>query len=248
MPAGRPLRPWEHRLLADLADQAGMAFRHARLTAELSGQVAQLGRRTRELTASRRRLISAADAERSRLERAIAQQVLLHLAPLPHQLRQLSKRQAGVLTAQDAASIKPLIESSTSALEALRQITRGVFPAQLGRSGLGMALTSLLARSSSSGQLVVDDSAAHRRFDSGVEAAAYFCVVEAMHDLTRPVLVELDVTDEQLRLVVSGGDPDGLPFDQVRDRVEAAGGSVSIVATDGHAVIDVRAPTSVALL
>jgi signal transduction histidine kinase len=247
MPAGRPLRPWEHRLLADLADQAGMAFRHARLTAELSGQVAQLGRRTRELTASRQRLISAADAERSRLERAIAQQVLPHLAPLPNRLRHLSKRRAGAPTAQDAASIKPLIESSTTALEALRQITRGVFPAQLGRSGLPMALTSLLARSSSPGHLVVDGSAAGRRFDPGVEAAAYFCVVEAMQNLTGPVLVELDVPDEQLRLVVRGGDPDGLPFDEVRDRVEAAGGSVSIVATDGHAVIDVRAPTSAAL-
>jgi signal transduction histidine kinase len=244
MPAGRPLRPADHRLLADLADQAGMAFRHAQLTAELSGRVAQLDRRTGELTASRRRLISAADAERSRLEQAIAQQVLPHLAPLPNRLRNMSKRQAGALTAQDAATIKLLIESSTTALEALRQITRGVFPAQLGRSGLSMALTSLLARPASSGQLVVDGSAAGRRFPPEVEAAAYFCVVEAMRDLTGPVLVELGVVDEHLQLVVSGRDLDGLPFDQVRDRVEAAGGRVSIVATDGHAVIDVRAPSS----
>ena len=83
MPAGHPLRPREQRLLADLADQAGMAFRNARLTAELSGQVEQLGQRTRELTESRRRLITAGDAERSRLERAIAGQVIPHLAPLP---------------------------------------------------------------------------------------------------------------------------------------------------------------------
>ena len=75
--------PREQRLLADLADQAGLAFRNDRLTAELPGQVAQVSRRTRELSESRRRLISAGDAERSRLERAIARQVLPHLEPLP---------------------------------------------------------------------------------------------------------------------------------------------------------------------
>ena len=52
-------------------------------------------------------------------------------------------------------------EIDVTALEALRQITRGVFPAQLGRSGLAMALTSLLALSSSSGRLVVADGHHH---------------------------------------------------------------------------------------
>ena len=46
MPAGHPLRPREHRLMVDLANQAAMAFRNVRLTAELSGQVEQLSRRT----------------------------------------------------------------------------------------------------------------------------------------------------------------------------------------------------------
>ncbi len=150
MPAGHPLRRWQHRLLADLADQAGMAFRNARLTAELSGQVARLDRRTRELADSRRRLISAADAERSRVERAIAQQVVVHLAPLPGRLRRLT----------DTTQITPLAESLTSAIEALREITRGVFPAQLVRSGLPMALVSLLARTGSAERLVIHDSVA----------------------------------------------------------------------------------------
>lgn len=57
----------------------------------------------------------------------------------------------------DAALLAPLIESLNSALEALREITRGVFPAQLARSGLPAALRSLLARSGSAGQLVVEE-------------------------------------------------------------------------------------------
>lgn len=79
-------------------------------------------------------------------------------------------------TALDAALLGPLVESLNSALEALREITMGVFPAQLARSGLPTALASLLARTGSTGRLVVGDSAVGRRFDPRVDAAAYFCV------------------------------------------------------------------------
>ena len=247
MPAGRPLRAREHRLMADLADQAGMAFRNARLTAELSGQVQQLGHRTRELAESRRRLISAGDAERSRLERAIARQVVLHLAPLPNQLRRLSNVDHQATVVLDAAVLGPLLETLNTALEELREITRGVFPAQLARSGLPTALASLLGRTGSTGRLVVENSAVGRRFDPRVEAAAYFCVAEAMHDLGGPVVVVLDAFGDQLRLVVSGSDRGGLPLGHMRDRVEAAGGSVSITGEHGHAVIEVLAPAPVAV-
>ncbi len=90
MPPGHALRPHQQRLLRDLAEQTALAFRNARLTAELSGDVDRLARRTEDLAESRRRLISAGDAERSRLERAISRQVTPHLAPLPDQLRTLA--------------------------------------------------------------------------------------------------------------------------------------------------------------
>jgi signal transduction histidine kinase len=242
MPAGRPLRVRDHRLLADLADQAGLAFRSSRLAAELSAQVAQLARRTDELAASRRRLISTADAERRRLERAIGREVLLHLQPLPDRLRRLSSARPDVERPADPYALEPLVESLNTSLEALREITRGVFPAQLVRSGLPMAITSLLARTGSARRLVVEDLAVGRRFDPRVEAAAYFCVVEAVYDLGEPVLVVLDARAGQLQLTVSGADRGGLPVDEMRDRVEAAGGSVSIAGDDGRAVIEVRAP------
>jgi signal transduction histidine kinase len=231
--------------MADLADQSGMAFRNARLAAELSGQVEQLGHRTHELAESRRRLISAGDAERSRLERAIARQVVLHLDPLPGQLRHLSNPDRHA-TAADAALLGPLVETLNTALEELREITRGVFPAQLARSGLPAALASLLGRTEGTGRLVVENPAVGRRFAPRVEAAAYFCVAEAMHDLGGPVVVVLDAPGDQLRLVVSGSDRDGLPLGHMRDRVEAAGGAVSITVDHGHTVIEVRAPAPVA--
>jgi signal transduction histidine kinase len=248
MPAGHRLRPWEQRLLADLADQAGMAFGSVRLTAELSGEVEQLSHRTNELAESRLRLITAADAERSRLEREISRQVVPHLAPLPNRLRHLSNLDPHGTTAVDAALLGSLVESLNTALEALRKITRGVFPAQLVRSGLPTALGSLLAQARSTARLVVEDSAIGRRFDPRLEAAAYFCAAQATRDLADPVVVVLSAPDDHLQLVVSGSGRGGLPLNHMRDRVEAAGGSLSITGEDGQAVIEIRAPAPMAAL
>ena len=107
-----------------------------------------------------------------------------------------------------------------------------------------MALTSLLAATGSARRLVVEDHAAGQRFDPRVEAAAYFCVVEAVHDLGEPVVIVLDAQADQLQLSVSGIDRGGLPVDEMRDRVEAAGGVVSITEDGGRAEIEVRAPAA----
>lgn len=241
MPTGHPLRRREHQLLADLADQAGLAFRNARLTLELSGQVERLDQRTRELSDSRRRLISASDAERSRLERAIAAQVLPHLHTLPERLRQLSVLD-GRSTVSLQALLDPLVDALNSALESLREITRGVFPAQLARSGLPTALQSLFTRTGGARRLVVDRHADGRRFDPRVEAAAYFCVAEATRDLGDPVNVALSARGDDLRVTVTGGDGEQLPLSHIHDRVEAAGGSMTVSSTDGSTTLEAWFP------
>src|SRR5689334_11222023 len=92
MAPGQPLRTGEHQLLTDLAQQAALVFRNAHLAADLADQVERLRQHTDELAQSRRRLINAADAERRRLEQAIAGHVLPHLATVPERLRLLSER------------------------------------------------------------------------------------------------------------------------------------------------------------
>jgi hypothetical protein len=239
MPDGRPLRPRDRVLLADLADQAGIAFRNTQLTAELAGHVEELEERNRELDDSRRRLSSAGDAERSRLEEAISRKVFRHLAPVPDQLRRLSQADRN----QSSPDLGSLIESVNTSLEALREITRGVFPAQLTRSGLPAALASLLARTPGDGRLVVADSAAARRYDAGLEAAVYFCVVEAARDLSGAIVVALSEDDGELRVVVSGGAGAELPLGHMRDRVKTAGGVVSRRVEGENVVLEIRAPT-----
>jgi len=241
MPVGRALRKRDKALLEALAAQAGMAFRNARLSAELSGQVEKLACRTHELAESRRRLITADDAERSRLERSIARQVVLHLAPLPLQLQQLSHVDGDYLLAPDAAVLGALIVSANKALEELREITRGVFPAQLARSGLQPALASLLGRDNA-GRLVTDPSMDGHRLAPRVEAAAYFCAVEVVADLLPPVEVALSSADEQLCIVITGGDGAKLAVDSLRDRVETVDGSVTIRSTSVGTVVELSLP------
>lgn len=95
---------------------------------------------------------------------------------------------------------------------------------------------------------MIDDSAVGRRFDPRLEAAAYFCVAEATRELVDPVVVVLCAPDDLLRLAVSGRGRGTLPLSHMRDRVEAAGGSLSITGEDGHAAIEIRAPAVVAAL
>ncbi|WP_404380427.1 hypothetical protein LL946_10600 [Knoellia locipacati] len=246
MPAGRALRARDRRLLADLAEQAGMAFRNAQLTAELSVEVEQLRRHTNQVAQSRERLITAGDAERRRVEGAIARQVIPHLAPLPDRLRQLSEPDPHAPTSLGTTQLAPLLTSMNTAMQSLREITRGVFPAQLARAGLPTALGSLLVRPGVPGppRLTVEDSATDLRFDARVEAASYFCVAEAVRAFEYPVAVVLSVHRDQVLLNVSGTDGGGLSLDHMRDRMEAAGGSVSATSRDGRTFVEVRAPTS----
>ncbi|WP_345206066.1 hypothetical protein [Fodinibacter luteus] len=242
MPAGHPLRAREHRLLADLADQAGLAFRNAHLTTQLSAQVEELRRHTVHLAESRQRLITAGDAERRRLERAISAQVLVHLVPLPGRLRQLPDAPRNGEPPL-AVRLAPLLQSLTAALEGLREITRGIFPAQLTRSGLPSAVSSLLARTSTPGTLHLGDDVAGRRFEPSIEAAAYYCIAEAARELRHPVVVRLGVVDGSLHVGLTGstGKP-SLSVPHMRDRVEAVGGAITVRAAEGDTAVDVRFP------
>ena len=247
MAPGHPLRAREHQLIADLAHQGALVARNAHLEAELSDQVQLLRQRTADLTLSRRRLVTASDAEHRRLERAIAGRVLPHLTTLPDRLRLLSQQAQTAREPAGVDDVAALIESVTAALAALRDITRGVFPGQLTRSGLPAALQSLLSRPDTLGELLVAGAGGDQRFDSRVEAAGYFCVAELARDLGTPILVTLEVQPGQLSLMVSGTSaPSPLQCAHVTDRVEAAGGTLTLTSTSDHSHVTVLLPVTVA--
>jgi GAF domain-containing protein len=123
----RPLTADQWQLANDLAQQAAMALRNARLEAELADRVEQLVAQTAELETSRRGLVAARDDERHRLADALQEAVVAHLESMPADLASLA---ATVVTDPAGAETRVAlhIESAGSALTELRTISRGLRP------------------------------------------------------------------------------------------------------------------------
>jgi hypothetical protein len=94
----------------------------------------------------------------------------------------------------------------------------------------------------SHGHLELHESAVDRRFDPRVEAAAYFCVAEAAQSLEAPLRVEVAAPDGRLELRVEGRSSGVLDLAHIRDRVEAAGGSVRCETLGDDTLLDVGLP------
>jgi signal transduction histidine kinase len=221
LPDTQPLRPADERLLAALADQAAVAFRNTALETQLEDNVAELDRTTRELAESRARILEADVLARRELEEAISREVLPRLVALPDQLRQARLAvEAGAENGLDE-----LVTDTNSALEELRELTRGLFPTQLTRVGIVPTLRSYLARADPAPALDVDDATVARRFPERVETAVYFCCVGAVR--LGAFTITLRVVGAELMVELRGPDADE-DLQPVVDRVEAAGGSLSL--------------------
>ena len=117
--------------LEEVGAAARLALDHERLQAELHAQL-------EALRASRARTVEAGDAERRRLERDLhdgAQQRLVVLS--------LGLRLLGVGSAQAAGRVGTAQAELRGALEDLRELGRGIYPAVLVDEGLAAAVDSL---------------------------------------------------------------------------------------------------------
>src|SRR4051794_1747991 len=177
--SGGAPRTSDVRLLEALADQTAVAFRNVGLQAQLAAHVAELDRTTEELARSRSRIIEADDVARRTMEGAISRDVLPHLSAVPLGIVQAREANAAGLA---HTGLDDLVLTTNTALESLRDLTRGLFPTQLSRPGLEPALRSHLARSGLARTLQVDPTVAGRRFMHAVEAAVYSCLVSGARE------------------------------------------------------------------
>jgi len=195
-----------------------------------------------ELRESRTRIQAAADGERRRIERDLhdgAQQRLVAL--------RIRLGLAGDLMREDPARgdqlLRELGTEAEEALEEVRSLAHGVYPSLLADGGLDEALRAL-ARSSSLAMTVDADGIG--RYSSEIESAVYFCCLEALQNATKHASgassVSIRVRDDgELRFEIrddgDGFDREavspGMGFVNMRDRLEAVGGTLTIRSTPG---------------
>ena len=150
----------------------------------------------RQLRESRARIAIVGDTERRELERDLhdgAQQQLTAL------LMKLSLVRETVSV--DSAAQGQLLELESeleSALEELRRLAHGIYPAPLAESGLVRALEVVAMRSG--GKVMVSGDGVGR-YPPEVEGAVYFCCLEAVHNATKHAGPEAHVS---ISLHVSG--------------------------------------------
>ncbi|HEX8631986.1 MAG TPA: ATP-binding protein [Catenuloplanes sp.] len=243
---GLALTAVEERLFAGLAAQSGLVLRMVGLRAELEERRAELVARAGELQASRERLISTQDAERARLERDIHDGAQQHLVALAVNLR--LAQQIAVRSPERAARVlSEQVDAAGIAIETLASLSRGIYPSMLSDEGLVPALLSAVATSPIP---VSIDAAGVGRLPAPVEAALYFCCMEAVqnaakHSGARSVSVRLGADRDRWLLTVtddgSGFDPapagaggTGTGLLSMRDRLDAAGGTATVESGHGR--------------
>jgi signal transduction histidine kinase/PAS domain-containing protein len=193
-----------------------------------------------ELTASRARIVAAADETRRRLERDLHDGVQQRLVSVGLELREAEEAlpPGDELRAQLARTASGL----AGALDDLVEISRGIHPAILSAGGLVPALKTLARRSAVPVEL---DLRSDRRLPERVEVAAYYVVSEALtnaakHAHPSVVRVDVDADDALVQLAirddgVGGADPArGSGLVGLTDRVEALGGRIEIASPPGR--------------
>jgi signal transduction histidine kinase len=205
---------------------------------------ARLGDAIRDLRASRARIVAAADRERRRVERDLHDGAQLRLIALRVKLELLDARDPS----RRADLVRELRDDADAAIDSLRSLVHGIYPSLLVDRGLRDAL-AWAARSAAVESTV--DAQGIGRYAPDVEAAVYFCCLEALQNAARhagpAARVSVRLREVGSALVFEVRD-DGRGFDpqciataggvtSMRDRAGAAGGTLDVIAAPGAGTI-----------
>lgn len=232
----------EESLLVDLARQLGLALHNVGLDSALQASLAELEQRNTELQASRLRIVTAADASRRAIERNLHDGAQQHLVALAIKLGL-----AAELVEQDPDALKGLLTHLRSdvsvTIAELRDLAHGIYPPLLRERGLGEALRAAAVRSPLTCKVI---DALPARMTAEIEAAAYFCCLEAMQNAAKHA-----GADATLDVHLAQGDgylcfearDDGLGFEpgpvvghgfqNMTDRLGALGGGLQVESALG---------------
>jgi signal transduction histidine kinase len=233
----------DDRVLTELARQVALALHNAQLDTALQASLDELRRTNDELRASRARIVAAGDNERRKLERNLHDGAQQHLVALAVQLR-LAK-DAVVDDPDDAeAMLEDIRAGMQEAIAELRALAHGIYPPLLVSGGLADALPAAAGRAA----LSTSTDIGVTRHDQEVEAAIYFCCMEALQNAGKHAGTEAsavirvweddaamhwEVADDGPGFDVTSRVGTGHGFVNMRDRMGAFGGTIEVVSVLG---------------
>ena len=189
---------------------------------------------------SRARIQAAADDERRRIERDLHDGAQQRLVALRIQLELAAERADG--NGVSAELLHELGDEVEDALDEVRSLARGIYPALLADRGLVEALRAAALRAPLPTPVL---AAGVDRYSPEIENAVYFCCLEALQnagkhagarDRDRPrrrrrAALRGSRRRRRLRPATVTG---GVGLTNMRDRLAAVGGEVAIVSRPGH--------------
>ncbi len=235
-PRGERVTDVDVDLVERLAAASGVLLRNLRLDAELA-------ERLDEIEISRRRLVSAQDEARRRIEAELGGGTRAHLTMLGDRLSVLVRGVDAERTPKSAMLLGQLVTATNCALDTLAGLAAGVYPPRLAADGLVAALTEQAGRAA---VRIEVNATGVGRYPPDVELAVYFAVLEALQNVAKYAhadAVRVRLTQEAGRLTFEVTD-DGAGFDTtsvsmgtglqgIVDRLDLVGGSVTIVSEPG---------------
>jgi signal transduction histidine kinase len=254
-PDGEPVRAVtevtvDGRRLAAVTHDRGLdplvvhaAGAHALTTLENDRLVAELQSSLAELARSRTRIATAADRERRKIERDLHDGAQQRLVALRIKLELVAER-LDAESPDSAAALRRLETDVDGTIDEVRSFARGIYPPLLAQRGLGEALRAA-ARTAPIPTTV--DAAHIARHPPEVESTVYLACMEALQNAAKHargatgVVISLSENpklrfevhdDGEGFVVVDAAGGNGLT--NLRDRVAAVGGSVTVRSAPGR--------------
>jgi signal transduction histidine kinase len=194
-----------------------------------------------DLLASRARVVAAADESRRRIERDLHDGAQQQLVTLALKLRRVETTAVAPAQERLKEQLSGLVDDLSNILDDLQEVSRGIIPLILTRSGLGPALRSLARHSPVRVEL---NAGVVGRLPERVEVAVYYTVSEALTNVVKhahasEVRVDLVMEHRTVRLSIQDDGRGGAELTRgsglvgLKDRVEALGGSIEVVSPAG---------------
>jgi signal transduction histidine kinase len=227
----------DERFVQAAGSAAIMHLEKAQLEADLKAS-------TRELAASRLRLVEAADAERQRIERDLHDGIQQQLVGLRIRL-DMAAEALDTDPERGQQMVRLVGRQMDDLIDTLRSLARAIYPTLLKDHGLAAALRSISSRLPIPITLRLGRLS---RYSEDLEIAVYFCCLEAIQNVAKhagpdaEVVVEVGEKGDQLSFAIIDS---GKGFDvgavkaahglvHMRDRVEALEGSFSVRSRVGE--------------